>query len=138
MDQLGADSFLPVMTPNRADGESVLWVTNRDGISAKLSTDILFSSPTEIEPSPLTLLSSSPTSALVNTPITLSITGLSFDDRLTASLHLQMDDAQDNIIELAVEVTDPNYATLSLPEGCLLYTSPSPRDQRGSRMPSSA
>ena len=25
-----------------------------------------------------------------------------------------------------------------LPEGCLLYTSPSPRDQRGSRMPSSA
>ena len=25
-----------------------------------------------------------------------------------------------------------------LVEGCLLYTSPSPRDQRGSRMPSSA
>ena len=25
-----------------------------------------------------------------------------------------------------------------LPEICLLYTSPSPRDQRGSRMPSSA
>ena len=24
------------------------------------------------------------------------------------------------------------------PRGCLLYTSPSPRDQRGSRMPSSA
>ena len=30
---------------------------------------------------------------------------------------------------LAIEVS---------PEGCLLYTSPSPRDQRGSRMPSSA
>ena len=29
-----------------------------------------------------------------------------------------------------------NYATGSY--GCLLYTSPSPRDQRGSRMPSSA
>ena len=27
---------------------------------------------------------------------------------------------------------------LVLPEHCLLYTSPSPRDQRGSRMPSSA
>ena len=27
---------------------------------------------------------------------------------------------------------------LGLLEGCLLYTSPSPRDQRGSRMPSSA
>ena len=26
----------------------------------------------------------------------------------------------------------------ALPNGCLLYTSPSPRDQRGSRMPSSA
>ena len=29
-------------------------------------------------------------------------------------------------------------ATKYLMEGCLLYTSPSPRDQRGSRMPSSA
>ena len=27
---------------------------------------------------------------------------------------------------------------MMLVEGCLLYTSPSPRDQRGSRMPSSA
>ena len=27
---------------------------------------------------------------------------------------------------------------LQMPEICLLYTSPSPRDQRGSRMPSSA
>ena len=30
-----------------------------------------------------------------------------------------------------------NYRTFK-PESCLLYTSPSPRDQRGSRMPSSA
>ena len=28
--------------------------------------------------------------------------------------------------------------SLDVPEACLLYTSPSPRDQRGSRMPSSA
>ena len=27
---------------------------------------------------------------------------------------------------------------LEMPSNCLLYTSPSPRDQRGSRMPSSA
>ena len=27
---------------------------------------------------------------------------------------------------------------IAFPGGCLLYTSPSPRDQRGSRMPSSA
>ena len=30
------------------------------------------------------------------------------------------------------------YVEGSGPKGCLLYTSPSPRDQRGSRMPSSA
>ena len=30
------------------------------------------------------------------------------------------------------------YTPITLHEGCLLYTSPSPRDQRGSRMPSSA
>ena len=30
------------------------------------------------------------------------------------------------------------YASEARPYGCLLYTSPSPRDQRGSRMPSSA
>ena len=30
-----------------------------------------------------------------------------------------------------------SYVTSQL-QGCLLYTSPSPRDQRGSRMPSSA
>ena len=30
------------------------------------------------------------------------------------------------------------YKHASQPSGCLLYTSPSPRDQRGSRMPSSA
>jgi len=38
---------------------------------------------------------------------------------------------------------DPDLATtralvLELEKSCLLYTSPSPRDQRGSRMPSSA
>ena len=36
----------------------------------------------------------------------------------------------------AVKSIDEFYCNLS--EGCLLYTSPSPRDQRGSRMPSSA
>ena len=33
---------------------------------------------------------------------------------------------------------DPNTQLLWLLNPCLLYTSPSPRDQRGSRMPSSA
>ena len=33
---------------------------------------------------------------------------------------------------------ESNIFALTIYEGCLLYTSPSPRDQRGSRMPSSA
>ena len=32
----------------------------------------------------------------------------------------------------------PKTLAITYPEACLLYTSPSPRDQRGSRMPSSA
>ena len=36
-----------------------------------------------------------------------------------------------------VMIANPNLAT-EWPTSCLLYTSPSPRDQRGSRMPSSA
>ena len=37
-----------------------------------------------------------------------------------------------------VVVSDSNVAPIYLEKICLLYTSPSPRDQRGSRMPSSA
>ena len=33
---------------------------------------------------------------------------------------------------------EPVWDGSSIPDACLLYTSPSPRDQRGSRMPSSA
>ena len=37
-----------------------------------------------------------------------------------------------------VGIYDTDYMTLRQLRNCLLYTSPSPRDQRGSRMPSSA
>ena len=37
-----------------------------------------------------------------------------------------------------VSLTDGIARIHGLTEACLLYTSPSPRDQRGSRMPSSA
>ena len=57
-----------------------------------------------------------------------------------------------SIIEVGAVVVDKNLKEIGklnirgrMPEGevpsakaCLLYTSPSPRDQRGSRMPSSA
>ena len=36
------------------------------------------------------------------------------------------------------DVTNIRHSKKALSMGCLLYTSPSPRDQRGSRMPSSA
>ena len=36
---------------------------------------------------------------------------------------------------ISVKIVSPHFVD---PDGCLLYTSPSPRDQRGSRMPSSA
>ena len=38
----------------------------------------------------------------------------------------------------AIAAQDDAIATAGFPEICLLYTSPSPRDQRGTRMPSSA
>ena len=37
-----------------------------------------------------------------------------------------------------VAVVSMKNSSLEMPHRCLLYTSPSPRDQRGSRMPSSA
>ena len=40
--------------------------------------------------------------------------------------------------EITAEVTSWSAAAASLPSSCLLYTSPSPRDIRRSRMPSSA
>ena len=40
--------------------------------------------------------------------------------------------------EFARDFVFPMFRANAIYEGCLLYTSPSPRDQRGSRMPSSA
>ena len=40
--------------------------------------------------------------------------------------------------EIAFSFELDDFSQKRILEGCLLYTSPSPRDQRGSRMPSSA
>ena len=53
---------------------------------------------------------------------------------------------KENVVEIKMTLTTPNCPVAeSLPKevedsvkGCLLYTSPSPRDISGSRMPSSA
>ena len=47
----------------------------------------------------------------------------------------------DAILAISTSGNSPNIinaAKIAKEKGCLLYTSPSPRDQRGSRMPSSA
>ena len=46
--------------------------------------------------------------------------------------------APDSIISSPWVITDAGESTVCDNNSCLLYTSPSPRDQRGSRMPSSA
>ena len=57
--------------------------------------------------------------------------GLDLRACLDAPLTLQPNAWQLVPTGIAIYLQDPGYA-------CLLYTSPSPRDQRGSRMPSSA
>ena len=71
-------------------------------------------------------------------------------DQALQALRLRIDSLDEKILELisdrarcAEEVARVKMATLAEGEvpvfyRCLLYTSPSPRDQRGSRMPSSA
>ena len=55
-------------------------------------------------------------------------------DELIQNFHLQKEAVQE-----LIKKYDKDFSNKKLnPYGCLLYTSPSPRDQRGSRMPSSA
>ena len=58
-------------------------------------------------------------------------------DNIDSLSHLP-DYLDDNTYFLSVPPERYANAIINLKEACLLYTSPSPRDQRGSRMPSSA
>ena len=49
----------------------------------------------------------------------------------------ELPEDQIDFIEINAKLADV-YPNISEAKDCLLYTSPSPRDQRGSRMPSSA
>ena len=63
---------------------------------------------------------------------------LASDDRVFDGMARQAGLVRAATIEAAFDAA-ATFATQPLPDGgCLLYTSPSPRDQRGSRMPSSA
>ena len=45
---------------------------------------------------------------------------------------------EEDILRLLREIEVHLHGGMDVVSACLLYTSPSPRDQRGSRMPSSA
>ena len=63
---------------------------------------------------------------------------------VTDNVKMSTNPPDDNAIEEAVKIKEAGKATevvaitVGEEKACLLYTSPSPRDQRGSRMPSSA
>ena len=60
-------------------------------------------------------------------------------DTLIASVQAELDPAKRRKAFLEVQqIVQKELPLVPLYELCLLYTSPSPRDQRGSRMPSSA
>ena len=61
----------------------------------------------------------------------------------TAPIQARLELAAGEVTVTAGEMSEPAVSGMALRGGttvktCLLYTSPSPRDQRGSRMPSSA
>ena len=84
------------------------------------------------------------TSVLVMVPMGMREAGqdrqvMELVDKVTKSCLLYTSDAADDM--QCVDLGGRRFGTttrLSQRRGCLLYTSPSPRDQRGSRMPSSA
>ena len=61
-------------------------------------------------------------------------------ESITDALSGECLDALKGCVQIAVQGTDTSGAPLRLGDakGCLLYTSPSPRDRQKSRMPSSA
>ena len=59
----------------------------------------------------------------------VSVVGIEFETQRRNRLNATIEEVQGDALSLHI---DQSYGN------CLLYTSPSPRDQRGSRMPSSA
>ena len=72
----------------------------------------------------------------INIIMSLTTPGCTMGDQISQDVRNKLE-ALDEVNQAFVEVTfDPPWNPEMIT--CLLYTSPSPRDQRGSRMPSSA
>ena len=69
--------------------------------------------------------------------VTLGTSGATLDDVVAVARHDARVVLADDVLE-TVGAVRRHVEALAEAETCLLYTSPSPRDQRGSRMPSSA
>ena len=61
-----------------------------------------------------------------------------FEQRQVAEAIARVEQQTDAELVTVLAARADDYAYIPLLWACLLYTSPSPRDQRGSRMPSSA
>ena len=64
--------------------------------------------------------------------------GESMFSRRTNASKMALAATVDHLVQTGFTLFDTQFLTPHLSSLCLLYTSPSPRDQRGSRMPSSA
>ena len=62
---------------------------------------------------------------------------LTFEENMTRDIEVYLPEGEEST-EILIEVRQDWATDLIIVYICLLYTSPSPRDQRGSRMPSSA
>ena len=73
--------------------------------------------------------------------MSLRVTETRFEELVDDALDSVPDalfEAMDNVVVLIADRHPDEPDLLGLYEGCLLYTSPSPRDRTRSRMPSSA
>ena len=64
--------------------------------------------------------------------------GLGKAKEVSIAISKAVEDAKKNLVRIPLYNSTIPHEQKGKHGGCLLYTSPSPRDQRGSRMPSSA
>ena len=139
LDDINIESAVVSISNNFAAGEDELIFTDQSGISGSFdaATGILTltgSASVADYQAALTTIAYNNTSANPST-LTRSVSFEINDGELNSNIlsrDIELVAANDAPVLSAIETAPASYTD------CLLYTSPSPRDQRGSRMPSSA